>query len=151
MEAPDPLFRRVSLGSEHFGNRPCYTPARKDYIHKFCYWNYFPPKLHFSYTKIYISWINFPQMTWHVLFCDSENFMEKLSRNYFLRKSHFSYIKKCFRSVVSIVTRHFPYISSKTKVPGELGAARYCPKILLLKRAKMVLCPFYAHRPPNPR
>ena len=31
-------------------------------------------------------------------------------------------------------------ISSKTKGPGEQGAAGYCPKILLPKRAKMVFC-----------
>ena len=38
-------------------------------------------------------------------------------------------------------------ISSKTKGPGEQGAAEYCPKILLLERAKMVLCPFHrSHR-----
>ena len=37
--------------------------------------------------------------------------------------------------------------SSKQKRPGEQGAAGYCPQILLLKRAKMVLCPFYrSHR-----
>ena len=31
--------------------------------------------------------------------------------------------------------------SSKLKGPGEQGATGFCPKILLLKRAKMVLCP----------
>ena len=30
-------------------------------------------------------------------------------------------------------------LSSKTKGPGEQGAAGYCPKIFLLKRAEMVL------------
>ena len=40
-----------------------------------------------------------------------------------------------------------PSASSKTKGPGEQRAAGYCPKILLLKRAKMVLCPFHrSHR-----
>ena len=34
-------------------------------------------------------------------------------------------------------------ISSKTQGPGEQGATGYSPKILLLKRAKMVLCPFH--------
>ena len=39
------------------------------------------------------------------------------------------------------------YFSSKTKVPGEEGAAGYCPKILLPKRAKMVLSSFHrSHR-----
>ena len=33
--------------------------------------------------------------------------------------------------------------SSKTKGPGEQVAARYFPKILLLKRAQMALCPFH--------
>ena len=33
--------------------------------------------------------------------------------------------------------------SSKTKGPGEQGAAGYYPQILLLKSAKMVLCPFH--------
>ena len=38
-------------------------------------------------------------------------------------------------------------ISSKTKGLGEQGAAGYCPKILPLKRAKMVLSPFHrSHR-----
>ena len=38
-------------------------------------------------------------------------------------------------------------ISSKQKGPGEEGAAGYCPKVLLLKRAKMVLRPFHrSHR-----
>ena len=32
--------------------------------------------------------------------------------------------------------------SSKQKGPGEEGAAGYCPKILLPKRATMVLCSF---------
>ena len=33
------------------------------------------------------------------------------------------------------------------KGPGEQGATGYCPTILLLKRAKMVLCPFHrSHR-----
>ena len=37
--------------------------------------------------------------------------------------------------------------SSETKRPGEQGAAGYFPKILLLKSAKMVLCPFQrSHR-----
>ena len=37
--------------------------------------------------------------------------------------------------------------SSKTKGPGEEGAAGYCPKILLPTRAKMVLCSFHrSHR-----
>ena len=37
--------------------------------------------------------------------------------------------------------------SSKTTGPGEQGAAGCCPKTLLLKRAKMVLCPFHrSHR-----
>ena len=34
------------------------------------------------------------------------------------------------------------FVSSKIKGPGEAGAARYCPKILLPKRAKIVLCSF---------
>ena len=34
-------------------------------------------------------------------------------------------------------------VSSKTKGPGEEGAAGYCPKSLLLKRATMVLYPFH--------
>ena len=34
------------------------------------------------------------------------------------------------------------FLSSKTKGPVEEGAAGYCPKILLLKRAKLVLGPF---------
>ena len=33
-----------------------------------------------------------------------------------------------------------PFISSKPKGPGEEGAAGYCPKILLPKKAKRVLC-----------
>ena len=38
-------------------------------------------------------------------------------------------------------------ITNKTKGPGEEGAARYCPKFLLPKRAKMVLCSFHrTHR-----
>ena len=38
-------------------------------------------------------------------------------------------------------------ISSKPKGPGEQGAAGFCPRILLLKRAKTVLCPFHrSHR-----
>ena len=37
--------------------------------------------------------------------------------------------------------------SSKTKGPGEQGATGYCPKLLLLKRANMVLRPFHrSHR-----
>ena len=44
-------------------------------------------------------------------------------------------------------SQYFAIVSSKTKGPGEQGAAGYCPKILLLKRAKMVLCPFHrSHR-----
>ena len=40
-----------------------------------------------------------------------------------------------------------PIASTKPKGPGEQGAAGYCPKILLLKGAKMVLCPFHrSHR-----
>ena len=39
------------------------------------------------------------------------------------------------------------HVSSETKRPREQGAAGYCHKILLLKRAKMVLCPFHrSHR-----
>ena len=39
------------------------------------------------------------------------------------------------------------FLSSKTKGPGEQGAAGYFPKILLLKRAEKVLCPFHrSHR-----
>ena len=33
-----------------------------------------------------------------------------------------------------------PGLISKPKGPGEQGAAGYCPKLLLLKRTKMVLC-----------
>ena len=40
----------------------------------------------------------------------------------------------------------FELISSKTKGPGEQGAAGYCPKILVLKRVKVVLCPFHRSR-----
>ena len=37
--------------------------------------------------------------------------------------------------------------SSKPNGPGEQGATGYCPKIALLKRAKMVLSPFHtSHR-----
>ena len=39
------------------------------------------------------------------------------------------------------------YLAVKTQGPGEEGAAGYCPKILLPKRAKMVLCSFHtSHR-----
>ena len=48
-----------------------------------CFWNQFPPKLHFSYKK-YFSGINFPQITYHVFVCDSENYMDKRFGNYFL-------------------------------------------------------------------
>ena len=42
---------------------------------------------------------------------------------------------------------HDRKFSSKPKGPGEQGAAGYCPKILLLKRAKMVVLPFHrSHR-----
>ena len=43
--------------------------------------------------------------------------------------------------------KHEKSLSSETKGPGEQGAAGYCPKTLLLRRAKMVLCPFHwSHR-----
>ena len=42
--------------------------------------------------------------------------------------------------------RAFPGISSKTRGPGEQGAAEYCPKILLLKRAKWCLSLPRCHR-----
>ena len=35
------------------------------------------------------------------------------------------------------------WLEREPKGPGEQGATRYCPNILLLKRAKMVLCPFH--------
>ena len=38
-------------------------------------------------------------------------------------------------------------VGSKPEGPGEKGATGYRPKILLLRRAKMVLCPFHrSHR-----
>ena len=36
---------------------------------------------------------NVPKKTLHVFICDSENYMEELFENYFLGKSHVSYIK----------------------------------------------------------
>ena len=37
---------------------------------------------------------------------------------------------------------YVPFVSIKTKGPGEEGAPGYCPKILLPKRANMVPCSF---------
>ena len=54
--------------------------------------NVFPEILHFSYKKFFFG-INFTKITYQVFVCDSENYMEILFGNYFLRKSHFSYIK----------------------------------------------------------
>ena len=45
-------------------------PENITYI-KFCFWNSFPEKLHFSYKK-YVSGIKFPKITLHVLVFDSE-------------------------------------------------------------------------------
>ena len=59
--------------------------------------NEFPEKLHFSYKK-YFSGINFQKITYHVFVCDSENYMEKCFWNYFLGKTHFSYMKSGFRN-----------------------------------------------------
>ena len=57
------------------------------------FWNEFPEKLHLSYKKDCL-WNQFPKMTLHVFVCDSENYMEKCFGNYFLGKSHVSYINK---------------------------------------------------------
>ena len=45
-------------------------------------------------------------------------------------------------SVQNSVSSLVRNISSKLKGPGEEGTAGCCPKILLLKGARMVLCPF---------
>ena len=45
---------------------------------------------------IFLSGKNFPKITLHVFVCDSENYMQKLSWNYFSGRSHFSCRKECF-------------------------------------------------------
>ena len=37
--------------------------------------------------------MNFPKIAYHIFVCDSDNYVEKLFGNYFLGKSHFSYMK----------------------------------------------------------
>ena len=51
------------------------------------------PKTTFQLQDNILGGINFPKITYHVFVCDSENYMEKLFGNYFLGKSHFSYMK----------------------------------------------------------
>ena len=76
---------------------PKYTPASKDYIHTFLFWELIPEKLHLSYIEIF-SRINFPKITLHVFVCDSENYMKNVWD--FLEKSHFSYIKRMFSELI---------------------------------------------------
>ena len=102
-----PLFRRVLA-----------TELVKDLTVATCTANFRPPltlqpekityinfvfginvlKIYNSVTWKYFTGINFPKITLHVFICDSENYIEKLFGNYFLGKSHFSYINKCFRN-----------------------------------------------------
>ena len=76
-----------------------YTLARKYYIHIFVFGINFPIN-YISVTRRYFSGVNFnfPKITYHVFVCDSENYIEKRFGNYFLGKSHFSYMKYCFRN-----------------------------------------------------
>ena len=53
--------------------------------------------MHISYIN-YCTEINFPKITLHIFICDSRNYMEKWFGNSFPGKSHFSYIKECFRN-----------------------------------------------------
>ena len=61
-----------------------YTPARKGYIHNFLFSELIYPKITFQLQEIFFSGINFPQITYHIFVCDSENDMKKLFWNYFL-------------------------------------------------------------------
>ena len=66
-------------------------------------------------------------------FKDPRNFRDVLARN----KEGHGAGKVCW----------YCHFSSKAKGPGEKGATGYCPKILLLKSAKVVLCSFHrSHR-----
>ena len=51
------------------------------------------PKNYISVTRNYFSRINLPRITYHVFVCDSQNYMELAFWEYFLGKSHFSYMK----------------------------------------------------------
>ena len=78
-----------------------YTLAGKYYIHKFLLSELILQENYIAVTSKYFSGIHFPKITYHVLVCDSENYMEKLFENYFLGKSHVSYMKQCFPELIS--------------------------------------------------
>ena len=69
-----------------------YTPARKDYIHKVLFSELISRKNTFQ-LQDFFSRMNFDKITYHVFVCESEKYMEKRFGNYFLGKSHFSYMK----------------------------------------------------------
>ena len=67
--------------------------ARKDYIHNFLFSELNSRKITFQLQENSFRKLIFPEITYHIFVCDSENYMEKLFGNYFLGKSHFSYMK----------------------------------------------------------
>ena len=75
-----------------------YTLARKGYIHKKFVFGIDFPINYISVTRKYFSWIDLPKITYHIFAGDSENYMEKWFGKYFLGKSHFIYMKQCFRN-----------------------------------------------------
>ena len=66
-----------------------YTLARNDYIHKILFSELISRKITWQLQEHF----NFPKITYQVFVCDSENCMEQLFGNYFLGRSHFSYMK----------------------------------------------------------
>ena len=92
-----PLFYVARRSAEHNTSqapegRRIYTPARKDSIHISSLSELISRKTTFQLQEKF-SGTNFLTITYHVFICDSENYMEKLFRNYFLGKSHVSYMK----------------------------------------------------------
>ena len=94
------------------------------------------PELRFGYPPLR----NFPKSFWEKLGI----FLESLGgsqRQLWIKTRPLEYPGTTFEQKKSLQA------SSETKGPGEEGAARYCPKILHPKRAKMVLCSFHrSHR-----
>ena len=96
----DWLFTGMTLRSQLSSNEelPTLHSSKKRLHTSMCVFGIDFPKNYTSAPRKYYSGTNFTKITYHVFVCDSENCIEKLFGNYFLGKSHFSYMKYCFRN-----------------------------------------------------
>ena len=116
-----------------FVSKHIYSPARKYEIHKCRFSEIISRKSASQLHKNTSLELIYRKITLHVFVCDSENYMEKMFANDFLRKSHFSTCKKVFGinfaaicdwSVFVVQTKTFRVLFLRTNLQVRIEESR---------------------------